>query len=144
MLDHPTNERPRRPIVKKGVLDAESSSEPSQVAPAAFWEAGTIEFTAAQSDGNSGAETAIERCRQLLAEDLLPPLAELIDEAARRRSELVSIASTAFTHYLIEWRGQRRYERFLRGCPERAPGCVHTRLSPVAGAGRARLAPETG
>jgi ABC-type multidrug transport system fused ATPase/permease subunit len=100
--------------VKKGVLDAESSSEPSQVAPAAFWEAGTIEFTAAQSDGNSGAETAIERCRQLLAEDLLPPLAELIDEAARRRSELVSIASTAFTHYLIEWRGQRRYERFLR------------------------------
>src|SRR5436309_1775602 len=110
----PRTPTPGDPIVTRHALDAESSPESPQESSVIFWEAGERSVAATQPGDDCAVETAIERCRDLLAEDLLPPLAELIDEAGHRRSELVIVASTAFAQYLIDWRGQRRYESLLR------------------------------
>src|SRR5262245_25509498 len=88
------------------VQEAESSAE--------FWEEGQRQLAAAASDDGKRLEAAVERCRELIADDLLPPLAELIAEAGHRCSEMVQVASVAFAHYLVTWRGERRYQRLLR------------------------------
>jgi hypothetical protein len=83
-------------------------------AGAQFWEEGQRQLAAARSDDGKRLEAAVERCRELIADDLLPPLAELIDEASHRRSELVQVTSGAFAQYLLNWRGERRYQRLMR------------------------------
>jgi ABC-type multidrug transport system fused ATPase/permease subunit len=94
--------------------DADELPGLNQVRGQGFWREGQRALAAAASDDGAALEAAVERCRQLIADDVLPPLAELIDEAQHRRSELVQVVGAAFAHYLVNWRGQRHYDRLLR------------------------------
>jgi ABC-type multidrug transport system fused ATPase/permease subunit len=101
-------------MVQTQVPDAARSAGAVQGTGAGFWEEGQRQLAAAGSDDGRQLEMAVARCRELIADDLLPPLAELIDEASHRRSELVQVVSAAFAQHLVAWRGQRRYQRLMR------------------------------
>jgi ABC-type multidrug transport system fused ATPase/permease subunit len=80
-----------------------------------FWVTGLAGDLAARS-GHSGYHgEASERCRLLLADGLLPPLAEMRANAAEHSSGLSVSAATAFAHYAIERYGLARYRRLVRG-----------------------------
>lgn len=94
--------------------DASGAPDRSGPASGAFWEEGLRGLDRAGTDTTGTELAAVERCRELIADDLLPPLIELIADASHRRSELVSIAATAFAAHLIEWQGTARYQRLLQ------------------------------
>jgi ATP-binding cassette, subfamily B, bacterial len=78
-----------------------------------FWVTGLAGELAARSGHSSFHAEASERCRALLADGLLPPLAELRAEAAEHSSGLGISAATAFARFLIKRYGLGRYRRLL-------------------------------
>ena len=64
-----------------------------------FWDEGLVGYVASQAGRRSYDTEAGIRCRQLLADGLLPPIQELVVEAESRVSAVVTTAASGFAEY---------------------------------------------
>ena len=78
-----------------------------------FWDEGLAGYLAARSGRSAYHAEAGPRCRQLLADGLLPPLEELLAETGERVSALAGTVAGAFAEYVIERYGIARYRQLL-------------------------------
>jgi ABC-type multidrug transport system fused ATPase/permease subunit len=91
---------------------------PRQLGPATrqsrFWDQGLIGYLACQTGRCPYESAAGDRCRQLVADGMLPPIQELMAEAEARLSPVVETAASAFATHLIGRSGLPRYLSLLR------------------------------
>jgi ABC-type multidrug transport system fused ATPase/permease subunit len=92
---------------------------------ARFWDEGLIGYIAAKTGRCPRESAAGDRCRQLVADGMLPSIQELAAAAEARLSPVVVTAASAFAQHLVDRFGLARYLSLLRAArldvpPERA------------------------
>ena len=99
-----------------------AGGQPQAAERTRFWIEGLAGYLAARSGRAPYYAEAVQRCRRLLADGLLPPLEELQVEARWRLTPVASLAATAFATYLIECHSLARYRHLLQSVE------THTRV----------------
>jgi ATP-binding cassette subfamily B protein len=100
---------PESVLVPLVLHEALGSAKPE----ALFWEDGLAGHLAAEGGSEQHVE-ASSRLRALQEAGQLLPLADLARQRQERRSRLGELAASAFTQFLVGWRGRERYCRLLR------------------------------
>ena len=95
---------------------------PRELGPASasvrFWDEGLVRYVAGQTGRSPYDAEAGERCGQLLADGVLPPIQESIAEAGLRLSSSVVTVASAFAEHLVDRFGLPRYVSLLRAVRE--------------------------
>jgi len=96
---------------------------------ACFWDEGLIGYVTGQMGRCPYQSAAGDRCRQLVADGMLPPIQELVAEAEARLSPVVVTAASAFAQHLVGRYGLPRYLSLLRAArPDVAPDLAFARV----------------